>query len=711
MANPQWPKTKDLKLIGKRISRVDGPVKVTGAAKYSLDIKRPGMLYAKVLPSRYAAAKINKIDTSKAKNLKGVKATWVDDAVVSDQVRYGGQMIAAVAAETEEIAQEAIGLINVDYDPLPHQVVDNDPSFAEANPSEKEKGDVDAALDAADVVIEGEYGLECVTHCCLEPHGQVVEIRDGELYVWPSTQSVSKFGTSLARSTGFAQNKIHVDCQYMGGGFGSKLSVDKAAAIGIALAKASGRPVKLLLERDVELMVSGNRPSGFGKLKVGVKKDGSIVGMDADVCGSSGMGSFRAPPIPYVFTEIPNQRLIGRRILTNRGSTRAWRAPNNPQACLMTMGALDDAAAALKMDALEFFLKNLDLTDRPEVYREELLKAADMIGHKDKAHLRGEGGLGPVKRGLGISLHTWGGQGHPSECDVTVFADGSVEVKIGSQDIGTGTRTTIGIVVAETFGLPLEAVDVKLGRNAYPPSGGSGGSTTIGGVSASSRLASTDALNALLEIVAPKLKTTADKLEARDGRIAEKGNPSNSVLWEEACALLGPNSLTKRGENDRSRSQELGLIDKGVGGVQMADVSVDVETGVVTINEMAAVQDCGLVIDRKTAESQVHGGLIMGITYALFEEAVYDVMTGRMLNADMEFYRLAGLGDIGRFKVHLMSGKGYDDRGVIGLGEPPVISPGAAISNAVANACGVRVPDLPLTPDRVLNALNKGGNA
>jgi xanthine dehydrogenase YagR molybdenum-binding subunit len=165
----------------------------------------------------------------------------------------------------------------------------------------------------------------------------------------------------------------------------------------------------------------------------------------------------------------------------------------------------------------------------------------------------------------------------------------------------------------------------------------------------------------------------------------------------------------KRGANVPGESQRDKLIDAGVGGVQMADVSVDVETGVVTLNEMVAVQDCGLVISLKNAESQVFGALIMGITYALFEEAVYDNQSGKMLNPDMEFYRLAGIGDIGNLKVHMMQTKAYEDRGVIGLGEPPVISPGAAIANAVANACGVRVPHLPLTPDRVIAALYEGG--
>jgi len=216
-------------------------------------------------------------------------------------------------------------------------------------------------------------------------------------------------------------------------------------------------------------------------------------------------------------------------------------------------------------------------------------------------------------------------------------------------------------------------------------------------------------LQALLEVVAPKLGVSADALEVNAGQIQQSDKPENRISWTDACALLGVKAITKRGTNNPGESQQAGLISQGVGGVQIADVSVDIETGLVTMNEMVAVQDCGLIIDLKLAESQVYGALIMGITYALFEEAVYDAGTGRMLNADMEFYRLAGIKDVGQLKVHMMTGQGFDDRGVIGLGEPPVISPGAAIANAVANACGVRVPQLPLTPDRVIAALQKGG--
>jgi xanthine dehydrogenase YagR molybdenum-binding subunit len=266
------------------------------------------------------------------------------------------------------------------------------------------------------------------------------------------------------------------------------------------------------------------------------------------------------------------------------------------------------------------------------------------------------------------------------------------------------------MVVAETLGIPYEAITVHLGKNSYPQSGASGGSTTIGGISVSARRATTDALNDLLKTVAGRLGTTDDKLEASGGRVHQIEKAGGGVSWKEACSMLGPNSITKRGINNPGESQQEGLISAGVGGVQMADVSVDMETGVVTMNEMVAVQDCGLIINMKLAESQVYGALIMGITYALYEEAIYDSKTGIMLNPDMEFYRLAGIKDVGKLQVHMMTGKEYDERGIIGIGEPPAISPGAAISNAVANACGVRVPNLPLTPERVIAALQKGGD-
>jgi xanthine dehydrogenase YagR molybdenum-binding subunit len=665
------------------------------------------MLYGKILGAAIAAGKLKSLDTKAAEALPGVEAIHVMTEV-GQPINWAGQEIVALAAVTEEIAGDAIRLIKAEYEPGQSQVDDTDPNKAEGRPRSRTDGEPDKAFAEAAATVSGRYGVAMITHCCLEPHGQVSEYADGALKVWPSTQGVSGVAGQLTDAAGLPANKIEVDCQYMGGGFGSKFGPGAWGAAGVTLSKKAGKPVKLLLERDLELMIAGNRPSAYADVKIGADKEGRVTAWDSKVWGTGGMGNFGAPPLPYVFV-IPNRTTSSQGIRTNRGPAQAWRAPGHPQGCLITMAAMEDVAAKLGMDALEFFLKNLEFAPEAlrEVYREELGIAAELIDYKNKAHLRGDATKGPIKRGLGLSLHTWGGAGHASACNVTINPDGSVIANIGTQDLGVGTRTCVGIVVAESLGLPLPAVQVNIGRNSYPADGASGGSTTIGGISSSSRRAAIAALDDLLKRVADELQISADKLEAVDGKIREIENPDKSVAWKDACKLLGQTSITQQGKHTAGARTE--LTGSGVGGVQIADVSVDVETGVVTMNEMVAVQDCGLIIDLKTAESQVYGALIMGVTYSLFEEAVYDLQTGRMLNPDMEFYRLAGLADVGKLRIHMMTGKGYDERGVIGLGEPPVISPGAAISNAVANAIGVRVLTLPLTPDRVLAALETGG--
>ncbi|MCL5744937.1 MAG: molybdopterin-dependent oxidoreductase, partial [Acidobacteria bacterium] len=350
------------------------------------------------------------------------------------------------------------------------------------------------------------------------------------------------------------------------------------------------------------------------------------------------------------------------------------------------------------------FEKSLGLTARAEVYRSQLKKAAELMDWKRNWHPRGSG-AGAVRRGLGLAVNTWGGGGHASQCRVKIHPDAGVEVEIGTQDLGTGTRTVIAMVAAETLGLPLQAINLKIGDTLYPPDGASGGSTTVGGVSSSTRKAAVNARDKLFEAVAPALGVPPGQLELAEARVQVKGDPAKGLAWKDACRKLGVKTISEMGENNQRNPG--GLNTSGVGGVQMADVSVDTETGIVRMNRFAAVQDCGLVINPKTAESQVFGAVIMGICGALMEERIMDAQTGRVLNADMEFYKLAGIGDIGEILVHLDIAPEHDKRGVIGLGEPPAIGVIAAISNAVANATGVRVSHVPLTPDRVLGALER----
>lgn len=711
MAEYKWPDADKRTFIGKRISRIDGPQKVSGRAKYSFDINRPGMLFGKIVRSPHAHAKVKSIDTSAAERMPGVKAVHVVSDV-GTELYWAGASVVALAAVDEPTAEDAMRAIKVEYEVLPHLVIDTDVKNAGeyAKPANENKvGDPDKGFSEAEVTVEGNYGMAVITHCCLEPHGSVMEWEDDKnVLAHLSTQAVTGSVAQIARPLEIPATNVRVKQDHIGGGFGSKFGPDEWDITAARLSKkAGGKPVKMFNERAAELMVAGARPSAYAKVKIGLKKDGTITAWESQSWASGGQGSGGSPPLPYVFN-IPNQRKQHTALVNHIGSARAWRAPAHPQGCAITMAALEDAAAAIGMDPYDFFIKNIELTgQRAPIYTDELKIAADLIGWKKNWHSRGDKTAGPIKRGLGLSIHTWGGLGHPSDCDLTIQPDGSVELKMGTQDLGTGTRTALNIIVAETLGLPMNAIKISIGDSRYPASGGSGGSTTIGGISSSSRRASLDALDQVFAKVAPALGATPEDLEAAGGTIRVKSNPSKSLTWAQACSKLGATPLTVRGKNPGPGK----LIDQGVGGAQMADVSVDIETGIVRINKIVAVQDCGLIIDLKTAESQVYGALIMGVCYALYEEKIMDAKTGRMLNPNMEFYRLAGIADIGQLVVHMMTGKGYDERGVIGLGEPPTVSPGAVISNAVANAIGVRVPNLPLTPDRVLAALEKkGGN-
>jgi xanthine dehydrogenase YagR molybdenum-binding subunit len=786
MPDYAWPDAEHRSFIGQRTTRVDSRVKVSGQAKYTYDVHRPGMLYGKVLRSPYAHAKVVSIDISAAEKIPGVKAVHIVQGPGAN-IHWAGDEIVAVAAIDEPTAEDAIRAIKVKFQQLPHLVSDAEPprgsaqeqgplsidaigdmlenqvparqmvsdiqkygitekpnedtlkelkeggatddvlaalqsasvhpDAANSPPSNYQKaaaqtvGDPDKAFSEAEIVSEGLYGIPVITHCCLESHGSISEWTDQDhLFTHISTQNLSGIPGQMAEPLKIPATNIRVHQDNIGGGFGSKFSPDRWGIFTAEVSrKANGKPVRYMLERDAELKVAGARPSAYARVKLAATKDGTVTAWQSDSWGTGGPGGGGMPPIPYVFS-IPNQRQQHTAIRNNIGPARAWRAPNHPQAAVLTMCALDDLAAKLNMDPVAFFGKNLNLTKaRENTYREELAIATELMGWKEKWHPRPRQVDGVV-RGVGLSFHTWGGRGHASDCDLTIHPDGSVEVKMGTQDLGTGTRTCILVVAADTLGIPMDAIQLLIGDTTYPPSGGSGGSTTIGGVSSSTRRAAVDARDALFAKVAPTLNAQPDQLECKNGQVTLKGDSSKSMNWKDACSKLGAMPLTVRGKNpDRSKPPD--LTNSGVGGMQMAEVEVDAETGIVKVKKMVAVQDCGLVVDLKTAESQCYGALIMGISYSLFEEKVMDPTTGRMLNADMQFYRLAGLSDIPELVVHMMSGKGYDERGVIGLGEPPVISPGAAISNAVANAIGVRVPFLPLTPDRVLSAMEQKGGA
>jgi len=704
MSAYDWPPAGQRRILGTDVARIDAPAKASGRAAYTHDVRLAGMLYARTVRCPHAHARVKKIDLSAAERIPGFKAAFVVQGS-GTEIFWAGDDVVAVAAEDEHAAEMAMRAVAVEYQVLPHLVVDSsaDVPAAFSKPMDPELvGDPDGAFAKADAVAEGDYGLPVITHCCLETHGSVAAWGKDSLEMHVSTQAVAGVPEQLALALKVPQSQIRVHAPYVGSAYGSKLAADRWGLSAAHLSKqAGGAPVRLVLDRREEQEVAGCRPSTYAHVKVGAQKDGTLVAWQSTSWGTGGLGGGAEPPLPYLF-RIPNQRRQHTQVVNNIGSARSMRAPHNPQACLVTLGALDDLAAKLGMDPVALLRKNLGLLSaHADVYAEELGVADKLMQWSKRWKPRGTMSKGEVRQGLGVSMHAWPGKAHPFQCDLTIQPDGTVSVRAGTQDLGTGTRTVMAIVAAETLGLPVKAIHVAIGDSAYPVSAASGGSGTVGGSASAVRRAAVDAVAELLARVAPALGVAASKLELAEGSVRVKGG-GPSLTWKQACSKLGGLPLSVRGKNPGAGA----LADSGVGGVQMADVSVDVRTGVVRLHKLVAVQDCGLVVDRKTTTSQVYGSLVMGIGYSLYEEKLMDQNLGRCLNPNMEFYRLCGIGDVGELVVHLMSGPSYDRRGVIGCGEPAVISPGTAISNAVANAIGVRVPHLPLTPDRVLAALS-----
>jgi xanthine dehydrogenase YagR molybdenum-binding subunit len=734
-----WPEKR--RILGTRVTRLDGPAKSTGRAKYSYDINRPGLLFGRILRCPHARAVVKKIDTSAAEAMPGVKAIH---RIVKEgaELFYAGDEILGLAADTEEHAHDALRAIQVVYEVRPSTVIEEDalkedrstvPPRGQKNvrePSEKQTDDFELGMAMADVVSTGTYGMSTICHQCLEPHGLVAEWdADGGLTVWASTQAVT--GTAQALAGHFSRQKIDlpvnkVKCiaHYIGGGFGSKFGPDVQGIVAAELARKARAPVKLLLDRAEEVTCGGVRPSAYGTVKIGGTLDGTVTAYEANTYGSPGVGGgSTVGPLPYVY---PFENKTSHTIVRlNTQTQRAMRAPGHPQSCYFTDCALDDLAAKLNVNPLRLRYKNLPQNDpeaiksaptslaamRNTIYKKELTIAARLSGWRDKWHPPGKGpNHGPIKHGIAMALHTWGGQASPqkNECTVIVAADGSVTARSSTQDLGTAQRTVTAIVVAEILGLKPTDIAVQLGESPYGASTGSGGSTTCPSQAPAALTAALAVRDDLFAKIADKLGAKKEDLVIQEGKIADKSAENKSWEWKQACARLGMDQAKGNGSwtyADSQKEQSKNVSNVGVGGVQVAEVLVDSETGVVRVTKVVAVQDCGLIVNLQGVESQVAGGVIMGMNYALFEERIMDRQTGRQCNANMEFYKLGGIEDMPQIVVEMVD---MPERGVIGIGEPPTISTHAAIGNAIFNALGVRVPTTPFTPDKVLAALAKG---
>jgi xanthine dehydrogenase YagR molybdenum-binding subunit len=708
-AKYQWPASPTI--IGQRTRRLDGPDKVTGRAKYAYDIARPGLLYGRILRSPHPHARVKSLDLAPALKAPGVKAAIpvidpTQESKTGHRVFYQGDEVAALAATTEELAADALRLIKVEYEVLPHLATIDQAMRPEAPPvfeggnvkegSAEENGDLDAGFKAAAHIVEQSYNTQVQTHVSLETHGCVCEWDGDKLTSWASTQAVHGTKEGFAEALGIPQSNVRVITEYMGGGFGSKFGPDVQGVLCAKLAKQAGAAVKMMLDRKEEHLASGNRPSAYAHIKAGVAADGMLTAFDAETWGTGGAGAGSGFPLPYVY-QFPNRRRRHKDVYINAGQQRAMRAPGHPQGCYITEMLMDELADAVKMDPVEFRLKNLPPEGPSAMWRTYFPIAAKQIDWS-RRHPTGDSTPGPIKRGLGCAANRWGGGGRGTKAHCEILPDGSVVMRSGTQDIGTGTRTLLAIVTAETLGLPLSAIKPELGDSLYPFSGGSGGSTTAASVSPAIRVTAQKALDALSAKVGANLGVDPATLVAVNGRIQVKDNASKGLAWKEACRLLGTEPISVDGE------WEQGLSSSGSSGVQFADVEVDIETGITRVKRIVCVQDCGLVLDKLTAESQINGGIVMGINFALFEDRILDRNTGQMVNPNMEWYLVGGPSDVPQIDITIAD---QSDRGVIGLGEPPCIATAAAISNAVANATGVRIRSLPLTPDKILNALER----
>ncbi len=703
MARYSWPEKPAL--LGTSVKRLDGPDKVTGRARYTYDINRPGMLYGRMVRSPLAHARVVSVDLSAAEKAPGVKAVLAYKEAGS-QVMYQGDPVAAVAADTEERARDAARLVRVRYEALPHLAsvdqalsADAPAVFTGGNTRQgttEETGDLAAGFERAAHVVEATYSTHVITHVCLETHGCVCEWDGDKLTAWISTQATIQSAQGFAQALGIPQSNVHTITQYMGGGFGSKFAPDAQGVICAKLARMAKLPVKLMLDRKEEHLDTGNRPSATAHIRAGITADGMLTAFDGQSWGTGGAGATSGFPLPYIYN-FPNRRRTHKDVYINAGQQRAMRAPGHPQGCFLTEILMDELADRVKMDPVAFRVKNLPPSAPNAMWAEYFRRGAKAFGW-DKRHATGDPTPGPIKTGMGVSAHRWGGAGRGSRAHMDIMSDGSVVIKCGTQDIGTGTRTIVAMVAAESLGLPVSAVKPEIGDSSLPFSGGSGGSTTAASVTPAIRVTSLNALDALFAKVAPALGAAPADLVAEGGRVHVKGDTAKGLTWKDACKLIGTEPISVDGQ------WEDGLSGSGTSGVQFAEATVDIETGIVKVTRILAIQDCGLIVNKLTAESQALGGVIAAINFALFEDRILDRVTGQMVNPNMEWYLLAGMSDVPKIDIMLNN---MPERGVIGIGEPPTVSTASAIANAVRNATGATIRSLPLHPHKVLAALEQ----
>jgi len=752
----QVPNKSDLKVVGTRPIRPDGVDKVTGRATFGADFFLPGMLVGRIVRSPHAHAKIVRIDTSKALAIPGVKAVVTgadfpdipsEEAFVGEgpmnfrdlslnvmargKVLYEGHAVAGVAAISAEAADEAVRAIEVTYEVLPH-VIEVEAAMApdapvlhadmftqgvEPKPTKASNvakriqfalGDVDAAMAGAEVVVEGKYSTQPVHQAYIEPHACVVSVAaDGQSTIWCSSQGQFMTRSYVSKLMGVDMSSIRVTPAEIGGGFGGKTLV-YLEPVAYALSRQSGKPVKMVMSREEVFRASGPTSGGTIKVKLGAKKDGTIVA--ADVVLNIQAGAFAGGPVGpaamccLTMYDLKDARVVGFDVVSNRPKVAAYRAPGAPISTFGVESAIDELARKLNMDPIELRLKNAAKNGTKAVYGPTLAN----IGYIEtleaaKNHPNYKAPLGP-NQGRGVATGFWFNIGMESSASVHVNEDGTVVVATGSPDIG-GSRASMAMMAAETLGVPYDKVRaIVADTSSVGYTFVTGGSRVTFATGMATVQATQTVITQLKQRAAMIWDIPVDAVEWKDGEAIPAGTNAGKFP-----PLTIADIALKAARTGGPIVAESAVNAQGAGpgfGTHVVDVEVDPDTGHVKILRYTTVQDVGRAIHPSYVEGQLQGGTVQGIGWALNEEYVY-TDKGTLDNASFLDYRIPVASDLPMIDTVLVEVPNpRHPYGVKGVGEVPIIPPMPAIANAVRSATGKRIPDLPLSPPRVRAALD-----
>ena len=707
-----WP-AGPLDVVGRPAARQDGLQRARGEARYTADVVLPGMLHAAILRSP-EGQRPRSLDLGPALAAPGVHAAiaYSDVEFLKEEAGYPGAALAAVAADTLEQARAAVAAIAVDWESF-EPLLDPDEAVVRGQlieePSRYRRGDLEAALATADVVIEAEYRTQTVLHNALETHCAVCAWEGETLVVYTSTQHVWGVRSGVAKAFDLPRDRVRVVCEYMGGGFGAKNSAGDYTLVAAELARRSGRPVRCALTRREENLASGNRNATIQRLRVGARADGTIVGLGGDFVNATGWDGWVAGthgPMQLLYA-CENVATTTRGTKLNSSPMAAFRAPGFVEGTFGLECLVDELAARLELDPLELRRRNhadADLLDGRPFSSKNLLECYRRAEpHWARRHEVRARSTETWKHGVGLASQIWyGGGGPPSYAWVRVTSDARATVVTAMQDIGTGSRTAMAQIAAEELGLSLDQVTVELGDTARGPYATlSAGSSTIPSMGPAVRSAAGDAARQILELASQRWHREVRTLSLKGGNVvcSDGGSwPLTDLLGLlESAQILGTGA---RGPNPTG----MRVLTFGV---QVAEAAVDVETGEVRVQRIAAIHDVGRIINPLGARSQVEGGIVQAIGHTLSEQRLLDPRSGAVLTQTLDAYKLPTIADVPEIVCEFVDEPDahLTNLGAKGLGEPPIVPTAAAIANAIRDATGADVRALPITREEMLAAL------